>query len=148
MTILEAINDILKYYREHDWATVEDVKRASFCLDELAKPGEVNLGILDKIYLQAFLRLTDLNVCTPISDCVIPDRWVLLKPLDHIPQSIEIDGLLAVSIAQVLNDLGIEYGGAPGTDATKITAKDIENLTMVGYEHLKQLKLNKDGNTE
>ena len=148
MTVLEASNNILNYFRHNDWATIKNVREGNFNVDQFKKAGDKEEleEVINQTYTLAFKKLTELGYCESISEArVVPDRWVLIKPLDNYSQVIEIDGILAAGIAQVLNELATHFNGEICADATRITTKDLEKLVLAGYELLNQLK-GTDGN--
>ena len=136
MTITEATNNILVFFKKNDCANIQSIVEENFDLEHLKKiNGPLTREVINGIYGAAFEKLVKLGVCEPVKD-----TWVLVKHLENWPQQIEVNGILAVSLAQVLNELSEFYDSVPSVDASNITEKDLENLIMVAYQFLQHVK--------
>ena len=134
MTVTEASNNIYRFFIKNDFASVDEVKKENFTVE--------SANDVDITYEIAFKKLVEMGVCEPLTHNPIlfrPTKWVLVKPIDAWPQNIEIDGVLAVSIADVLNSLAKHFDGVEKIESSRISQKEIENLTMAAYELLKRL---------
>ena len=64
--------------------------------------------------------------------------WVLERPLERMPQKVEIDYELAITIAHVVNDAAEKYNVKESVcDAGNITANNIKDLIVLAGINLK-----------
>jgi len=65
--------------------------------------------------------------------------WTLEKSFDSMPQKVEIDSTLAVSIARIINECAERFNAANVTcDVSNITAENIKDLTILAGITLKE----------
>ena len=134
MNILESS---LKLY---DWFNLND----SFCLEEdfikliIVSDNEERdkaslLSALNNLEKYEIIQSQEINCNEEIKKI-----WTLESPLESVPQKIEIDYALAMSIAHVINEAAEKFRVKESVcDAGNITADNLKDLVVLGGMNIK-----------
>lgn len=137
MTILGTQNVILEMLIGKDWLSIGEIK-----LNLLTKQEIKDEKILEKM---ARLAITELEK-NDLIRIIDSDLIVLNRSLNSYPQTVQINGELAISVAKVLNAAAALVTGKEDNElcnALSISDKDIETLVFISEEIINNKQQNK-----
>lgn len=151
MTLNELKGQLINYFVSND--TLEITQINDLFSDFANKP------LLKEMVTLALKDLEELSLVKPCVTNPIEkqkvnpeyDTWILIKSLYQFSQSVEVNGLTATSIAEIINDFCDQYNDEENKcDPLNISEKDIVNLLklIVSLKGLDNENSQEDNNDE
>lgn len=136
MTIIGTQNVILQLLADQDILSVGEIKLAL-----LQKQPIKDEAVLIKIIEVATKELEANSIIKRLDDTL----FILVRPLNSFPQTVDIDGSLAVAIAQTLNKAAGLVTGKQDEElcnSMQINSEDIKTLVFIADEINKEREQN------
>ena len=137
MTVFDASLKLYQWYTENDVFSMEDHFKQIVLLSEDLEQ--------DMAAFKAALKsLKETNIIA-IQKIENKTYYILVKRLDSLDQEITINHLLALKMANQINDFCVRINDfADVVDPTKLTQRDVYNLTFIIEYFLKEEDEKKD----
>jgi hypothetical protein len=127
MTILEAISNIYEHFVGHSIFEFEEYFKEKTLITD-------NKEELKAIYNEALKQLETSGLIKSIRyqfDNHLMEKWVLVKPIQNLDQSLTITGDLAAAVAQTINLVAEMTDDKYRSDPININREDIKYLLAV-----------------
>jgi hypothetical protein len=132
MTILEAKNTLFSYFLNNDVLGINSFDELFPDIQNKILNKEIILIALDDFEKIDLIKGITTNPLEKNKEKPEKDSWVLVKPLTQFSQNIEISGITASTIENVINEYCSIYNDEENIcQATNISEKEIQNLLKI-----------------
>ncbi len=128
MTILAASNQLLEWFRNNDCFNLEQhFKQIKLISDDIDSDKAAVLGALIELDKANLVRRVEQK-----SKTAAKENWVLIRPLNHISQTLTLSAETCLTISTILNSYELSSGDKMAQyDAKNLQDKDVGNALTI-----------------